>query len=354
MNLIGQGRAAQAVRADQVTTAVRVRMAGQEKQNCGHPYWARACLFSINIQQEPLAYLPMRRWSRLRDKRERFSVHAASNVPPPAAGSAPVEIRIDGVTKSFGGKAVLRGIDLTIRRGELVAIVGGSGCGKTVLLNHVLGQLEPDSGRIFVANHTLAERPLVDLADIDDLHISGIHQHWGVVFQRNALFSGTVLDNIALWLREVRDLDEAHIVPIAEACLAAVSLPNDGAFLNTETASLSGGMAKRLAIARAISMNPATMFYDEPTTGLDPTSALQIQTLIRATHGASVPGGIARTTLIITHDKDLLIRLRPRIIMLHDGKVSFDGSFDDFHDAASAIIRPYFDLMPILHERQAQ
>lgn len=278
-------------------------------------------------------------------------VNSVNDVRLPADGLAPIEILIENLAKSFGDKQVLRGIDLTVRRGDIVAVVGGSGCGKTVLLNHILGQLAPDSGRVLVADHELPETPLVDLSCVDDLRLAQIHRHWGVVFQRNALFSGSILDNIALWLREVRDLDDDGIRRIAETALRAVSLPADEDFLATGTESLSGGMAKRLAIARALSMDPAIMFYDEPTTGLDPTSTAQIQNLIDATHAERAPGRTARTTVIITHDKDLLVRLRPRIVMLHEGRVSFDGTFDAFQASTSPIIRPYFDLMPALHVR---
>ncbi len=268
------------------------------------------------------------------------------------AGDTPVEFLVEGLAKAFGDKQVLRGIDLTVRQGDVVAIVGGSGCGKTVLLNHILGQLAPDTGRVWVVNHERPEAPLVDIARVDDLELAQVHRHWGVVFQRNALFSGSVLDNIALWLAEVRGLDDDQVLPIAQAALRAVSLPADAAFLATGSESLSGGMAKRLAVARALAMDPTVMFYDEPTTGLDPTSTMQIQDLIGVTHAASAPGNTPRTTLIVTHDKDLLVRLRPRIVMLHEGRVSFDGGFDAFQASASPIIRPYFDLMPALHVRE--
>ena len=271
----------------------------------------------------------------------------------PAA--AAIEIRIEGLHKTFDGQQVLRGIDLIVREGEMVAIVGGSGCGKTVLLNHILGQLKPDSGRVLVADHTReparAAATMVDIAVLDDQAMCDIHTHWGVVFQRNALFSGSVFDNIALWLRDIRNLEDAAIEPIARKVLAAVALPAGDEFLATPTESLSGGMAKRLAVARALSMDPLVMFYDEPTTGLDPTSASQIQDLILATHRARTDAGKRRTTLIITHDKDLLNRLEPRTVMLHEGRVAFDGPFADFRHSASPIIRPYFDLMPVLNQR---
>lgn len=265
-------------------------------------------------------------------------------------GGAAVEILIEGLEKAFD-EPVLTGVDLAIGRGDVLAIVGGSGCGKTVLLNHILGQLAPDAGRVLVTDHEAAGVPLVDLAEIDADALDRIHMHWGVVFQRNALFSGTVLDNIALWLREVKNLDDAAITATARTALTAVGLPSDDGFLADDTDSLSGGMAKRLAVARALSMNPVVIFYDEPTTGLDPTSAAHIHDLIHATHEEARPGQPERTTVIITHDKDLLRRLEPRTVLLHDGKVFFDGTLQAFEASDSPIIRPYFDLMPVLHKR---
>jgi len=183
---------------------------------------------------------------------------------------------------------------------------------------------------------------------LNPAQLDALHTHWGVVFQMNALFSGSVFDNIRLWLHEVKHLEDEDIVPIARRVLGAVSLDDRDAFLETDVNSLSGGMAKRLAVARALSMNPDAIFYDEPTTGLDPTSASQIQDLILATHEQN--GQLERTTLIITHDKDLLGRLEPRTVMLHEGQVFFDGPFHDFAASASPIIRPYFDQMPVLHQ----
>ncbi|MBF0250733.1 MAG: ATP-binding cassette domain-containing protein [Alphaproteobacteria bacterium] len=263
----------------------------------------------------------------------------------------PLEIRIRGLHKAFGEHRVLRGVDLDVRPGEMVAFVGGSGCGKTVLLNHILGKFEAPPGVVRVADHGQDGAPLVDLAELDKMEVDALHTHWGVVFQMNALFSGTVYDNIRLWLEEVRNMTEAGIVPIARRVLAAVALQTDDDFLETDVNELSGGMAKRLAVARALSMDPEMIFYDEPTTGLDPTSAAQIQDLIAATHERA--GRENRTTIIITHDKDLLVRLEPRTVMLHEGKIYFDGPFQDFAASKSSIIRPYFDLMPVLHQRRA-
>ena len=267
----------------------------------------------------------------------------ASSLP----ASVRTEIKITGLHKAFRGQKVLRGIDLHIHRGDVLSILGGSGSGKTVLLNHILSQFIPDAGSIRVVNHGAADEPLVDLRVIGDFQLDEIHKHWGVVFQRNALFSGTVLHNIGLWLREVKRLEEADVLPIVRQSLIAVGLPQTDEFLSQPQESLSGGMAKRLAVARALAMDPKVIFCDEPTTGLDPVSSGQIHELIHDMH--HVQGG--RTTVIITHDKDLLSRLRPRIVLLHQGKVIFDGPFDEFEASQSPIIRPYFEMMPTLQAR---
>jgi phospholipid/cholesterol/gamma-HCH transport system ATP-binding protein len=268
--------------------------------------------------------------------------------PKDAAG---IEIRIEDLHKAFDGNQVLSGVDLTINRGDVLAVIGGSGCGKTVLINHILGQLAPDRGRVMVTDHADPKRPLVDLARIDADRLDRIHMHWGVVFQRNALFSGTVFDNIALWLREVKNQEDDAIERVARRVLVAVDLPADDEFLARPTEGLSGGMAKRLAVARALSMDPMTLFYDEPTTGLDPISSAHIHDLIIATHEERPAVGPKRTTVIITHDKDLLNRLKPRTVLLHEGRVFFDGTLEEFEASASPVIRPYFELMPVLHKR---
>ena len=270
-----------------------------------------------------------------------------------SASSHGIEFRVEGVHKAFGDNQVLRGIDLEIANGDVIAIVGGSGSGKTVLLNTMLGLLAPDSGRVFVADHAEAGGALVDLNGLSAEELDRLHSHWGVVFQRNALFSGNVFENIALWLREVRDLENADIQPLARSVLEAVDLPSDDAFLHTATGSLSGGMAKRLAVARALAMDPVVIFYDEPTSGLDPISASHIQDLIQSAHSDRGRGRPTRTSVIVTHDKDLLSRLEPRVVMLHEGRILFDGPFAEFHASDSPVIRPYFELMPTYHLRGA-
>lgn len=260
----------------------------------------------------------------------------------------PSEIVLEDVHKSFGDNRVLRGIDLTIHRGELVAVVGGSGSGKSVMLDLITGLMTPTSGRIFVANHSKPSAPLANLADLSEDEFDQIRLHWSVVFQRNALYSGTVYDNIALWLTQHTTMSERAIRDLARECISEVGFPHPEDILDRKRSELSGGMAKRVAVARAIAMDPAIIFYDEPTSGLDPQLCAQLHDLIRAIHRRPSTVG-TRTSLVITHDKDMLTRLRPRIVMLHKGRIHFDGPYDEFAASDSDVIRPYFELMPALH-----
>ncbi len=262
--------------------------------------------------------------------------------------SLPLEIRVEDLHKSFGENHVLRGINLSVRRGEMIAIVGGSGSGKTVLLEHLIGQMQPDGGKVWVADHEAAGSPLVDLSTLDEAGMDRL-RHWAIVFQGNALGSGTVDETISLPLEWVQGLDRDQTERRVRDAVTAVGLDPDEVLKITRD-ELSGGMAKRVAVTRALALEPLLIYFDEPTTGLDPEFARRIQDLIFTT-SEQVTDGFRRTTIIITHDKDLLYRLEPRVVMLHDGVVFFDGAYKDFSQSDSAIIRPYFELMPMLHQR---
>src|SRR5271165_6474764 len=233
--------------------------------------------------------------------------------------SPSLEIRIEDLYKSFGSHCVLDGINLEVHRGEMIAIVGGSGNGKSTLLRHIIGLDQPDRGRVLVADHESEGSPLVDLATLDATGMEQLQRHWAVVFQGNALLMGqTVSYNIALPLREVQDLDESTIHNKVYEVVREVAFDHDRD-LDLTIDQLSDGMAKRVAIARALALDPVLLLYDEPTTGLDPQVAEQIQRLIGSVHRERTASGLTRTTLVITHDKDMLYRLRPRIIMLDSG-----------------------------------
>lgn len=262
-----------------------------------------------------------------------------------------LEILVEGLHKAFDGRPVLKDLSLTIARGEMVAIVGGSGCGKTVLLKHITGHFKPDTGRVLVADHVSPGSPLRELNTLTEEELDRIRLHWAVVFQRNALLTGTVFHNLALWPREIKRMSDEEIRPLAERALVDVGL-DPGEVMEQDRDSLSGGMAKRVAIARALVMDPVLIFYDEPTAGLDPEMCAQIHGLIGQTHAARPSLGVARTSVIITHDTELLRRLGPRVIMLHDGKVHFDGPFEEFAVSDDPHIRPYVEQMATLHRRE--
>ena len=260
------------------------------------------------------------------------------------------EIVVEDLHKSFGTHPVLSGVNLKIRRGELVAIVGGSGCGKTVLLKTITGHFGADSGRVLIADHEAANSPLCDVAKLTDDQLDQLRVHWAVVFQRNALLSGTVYFNLAFWPKEIKNMTDAQIMPLARKALLDVGL-NPDQIMNSDRESLSGGMAKRLAIARALVMDPVLVFYDEPTSGLDPEMCGTIHSLIDSTHRAMPSLGVARTSVVVTHDTELLRRLAPRIVMLHAEKVFFDGPFEEFQTRTDPQIKPYVQQMAALHAR---
>jgi phospholipid/cholesterol/gamma-HCH transport system ATP-binding protein len=282
----------------------------------------------------------------------------------------PIEIRVDQLSRAFGDHVVLDRISFDIYHGDIVAIVGGSGSGKTVLLDHMTGLHRPQSGRVLAADHDVepsaaAPRafPLVDLATLSEDDLDRIRLHWAIVFQHNALFGGSVFDNIALWFREHTSLDEHEIARRVRESLVAVQMSPDDVGPK-ERAELSGGMAKRVAIARALATDPFVIFYDEPTTGLDPVVGAHIHELIWNTHNRrpvrdfardasafSENPPLRRTSIIVTHDRELLRRLRPRVVMLADTRIVFDGSYDEFSNTENPQAQLYLRAMPVLHAR---
>ncbi len=279
-------------------------------------------------------------------------------MPQECPGSRLSEVVIQGLHKSFDGKTVLAGVDLCINRGDMVAIVGGSGCGKTVLLKHITGHFRADSGTVLVADHEAqpgpdGEAPLVEVGHAPEAELESVRRHWAIVFQRNALLSGTVFQNLALLLRETQQLTDDEVLPLARKALHDAGLDAD-AIMHRDRADLSGGMAKRVAIARALVVDPVLVMYDEPSAGLDPEMCAHIHELIRKTHAAQPAyaaerPGILRTSIVVTHDTELLRRLQPRIVMLHSGRVRFDGTFDAFMASDDEHIRPYLEQMSHLH-----
>ncbi len=244
----------------------------------------------------------------------------------PAATDAPVKIRIRDLHKSFDGKAVLRGVELEIRRGESMVVVGGSGTGKSVLLKHVIGLLKPDRGTVEVdgvAVETLGYR-----------EIARFRRRFGMAFQEGALFdSMTVAENVAFPLRRRGELRPDEIRRRVAECLAEVGLEDVGEKMPSE---LSGGMRRRVGFARAVAHEPEILLFDEPTTGLDPVTKRTIDALIvelRRHHGA--------TTVTISHDMPSVLRIADRIAMLHEGTIAAVLTPDEFRRSSDPRIRDF-------------
>lgn len=240
--------------------------------------------------------------------------------------AAPV-IRVRGLVTRFGSQTVHDGLDLDVRRGEILAIVGGSGTGKSVLLRTILGLKAPDGGTVEVLGR--------NLAGLDDEARRPVLRRMGVLFQDGALFSArTVAQNIRLPFVEHTDLDHRLVTQLIRVKLAMVGLPQDaGAKIPAE---LSGGMRKRAGLARAIALDPDVLFLDEPTAGLDPIGAAKFDSLIRDLQRA-----LALSVVMITHDVDTLCAIADRIAVLLDKKMVV-GTLDEIRAYPHPWIREYF------------
>lgn len=237
-------------------------------------------------------------------------------------------IEVHDIRKSFGGNSVLRGVTFTVEDGETVAIIGQSGCGKSVLLKLIIGLLEPDAGEIAVDG--------LDIATAGQAELYALRRQIGFLFQSAALFdSMTVYENVVLGLWEKGERDTQKLRHIAKNKLELVGL---GGILDHKPSELSGGMRKRVGLARALAMEPKYLFYDEPTTGLDPVTSDQIDDLI-----LNVTGHYKATNLIITHDLFTVRRIAKRVIFLNDGRVYFDGTPEELHVSPDPVIMQFVE-----------
>lgn len=238
-------------------------------------------------------------------------------------------IQLQGVARRFGAQEVLRGVDLDVPAGKVTVIIGRSGTGKSVLLKHVMGLMRPDVGAIRVGG--------VDIVKLGDAELRRVRFRFGMVFQNAALFdSMDVYDNVAFPLREHSRLSEAEIRLRVEAMLSSVGLQDAG---KKQVNELSGGMRKRVGVARAMVRGPEFLLYDEPTTGLDPIMTAQIDALIRDTQDAN-PG---LTSLVISHDMAATFRIADKIAMLYEGKVILEGTDATFRDTTDPRVRQFVE-----------
>jgi phospholipid/cholesterol/gamma-HCH transport system ATP-binding protein len=237
-------------------------------------------------------------------------------------------IVVEGLVNRFGDHLVHDGVDLEVDRGEVLGVVGGSGTGKTVLLNTIIGLQRPGAGRVRVFGHDLAELTAAQYRDIE--------RRWGVLFQSGALFSAlTVRENVAAPLLEHTELPRGVADEIADLKISLVGLPADAGDL--KPAELSGGMRKRVGLARALALDPELLFLDEPTAGLDPIGAGAFDELIR-----DLASSLGLTVFMVTHDLDSLYAVCDRVAVLADKKVVAKASLQELERSSHPWIREYF------------
>ncbi len=261
------------------------------------------------------------------------------------SAAAETMIEILNVHKAFGEKEVLSGVDLTIPTGAAMCIIGKSGCGKSVLLKHIVGLLTPDSGQVLVDGS--------DIAELNNGQLFALRRKMGFVFQGSALFdSYTVYENVIISLYEHGVRDQKQLESEAVRVLTAVAMLPDrngngsspefekewAILRDKKPSDLSGGMRKRVGVARALVGNPSYILYDEPTTGLDPVTSEQIDNLI---------GRLAKkynvTSIVITHDMFSVARVADSVAMLHEGKVRFEGKPEELDNSKDEIVMEFLD-----------
>jgi phospholipid/cholesterol/gamma-HCH transport system ATP-binding protein len=253
-------------------------------------------------------------------------------------------IDIVGIHKSFGPKTVLDGVSLNIPDGDTICIIGKSGCGKSVLIKNIVGLLYPDKGQILVDNK--------DISSLDKIEMFKLRRTMGFVFQGAALFdSYTVFENVVIGLYEHGIHDQKLLEDEAIRVLSAVAmLPEKNGAGNSEfekewkilknkkPSDLSGGMRKRVGVARALVGSPSYIFYDEPTTGLDPVTSEQIDNLIGdLTHKLNV------TSIVITHDMFSVYKVAKTVAMLNDGRLEFHGTPEELTNSSNPVVQEFLD-----------
>ncbi len=232
-------------------------------------------------------------------------------------------IEIVNLKKRFGDKEVLKGVNLTVNKGDTLVIIGSSGCGKSVLLKLIIGLIEPEEGSIFIEG--------VDIVKLNKKELYKIRAKFGFQFQGSALFdSMTVEENIGLALRENTNLSSKEIKKIVAEKLEIVGLPG---IENLMPADLSGGMKKRVALARSLATNPQIILYDEPTTGLDPIMSNNIDEFIK-----ELSERLKVTSIVVTHDIFTVLHIADYVAMLYDGRIYFHGKPKELMNSKDNII----------------
>jgi phospholipid/cholesterol/gamma-HCH transport system ATP-binding protein len=237
-------------------------------------------------------------------------------------------IELIDLKKSFGDKVVLDGVNLTIEKGKVTVILGRSGEGKSVLLKHIIGLLKPDSGKILIDG--------IETTSMNEKEFNEVLMRFGMLFQSGALFDSlSVAGNVGFPLREHTSLKEAEVMSVVGEKLKRVGLEGSE---DTMPADLSGGMKKRVGLARAIVMDPEFVLFDEPTTGLDPIMSDSIAKLMLQTKAGS-----ETTYFVITHDIALTGKIADKIAMLHEGKIIAEGTPEEMRENPNPVLRQFME-----------
>lgn len=260
----------------------------------------------VNMQQNPLSI---------------------SNPSGPVDSDLPI-IEVRHLAKSFGPRTVLKDITFRVPRGKTTVVIGGSGSGKSTVLRHLVGNMKPDEGQILYDGE--------DIVPYSDDQLDPIRMRFGILFQNGALFNSmTVGENVALPLAEHTDLDPKIIRMIVKMKLELVGLRG---FEDLMPSQISGGMKKRVGLARAVAMDPEIVFYDEPSAGLDPITAAVIDELM-----LDLSRKLNITSVVVTHHMDSAFKIGDQIIMLHDGRIIAEGDVDTFQNATDPLVRQFVE-----------
>lgn len=240
-------------------------------------------------------------------------------------------IEFKNIHKAFGSNVILRGVDLVVNPGEVFFIIGQSGAGKSVLVKHLIGLIAPDQGEIFLDD--------LEVTSLTEKQLYPVRKRCAMVFQNSTLFdSMTLLENVALPIRKHKDLGTEEAATEAMEKLKLVGMAEYG---DRYPADFGDGMRKKVAIARALTLDPEYVIFDEPTTGIDPISAAMVDKLIR--HLADHHGV---TSIVISHDLRSIFGIADRIAMLYQGKLIMDGTQDDFRNTDNAIVQQFITGNP--------
>ena len=240
-------------------------------------------------------------------------------------------IEFKNIHKAFGPKKVLRGVDLAVRKGEIMFIIGQSGAGKSVLVKHLVGLLRPDQGRVYLDGE--------DVTDLSEAQFFRIRKKCSYVFQNSTLFdSMTLLDNVALPIRKHQKVSLKKARELAMGKLALVNMEGEA---QRYPADFGDGMRKKVAIARALTLDPEFVIFDEPTTGIDPISANIVDRLIR-----DLSDRLGVTSIVVSHDLRSIFGVADRVAMLYQGKFVHDGPPQSYRETSDPIVEQFINGRP--------